>query len=160
MVEGTAIAGGSGALPALPTWAMAPVLPTNPPTAAPTDVPASLPSNPLAPGDPLRELMEIETSVFGTPARPGVIGAVDQYEILELIGRGGMGAVYLAVDTITSARVAVKVLAGKFSRHPAAVGRFLEEASRMARLSHRSILPVLSVSPDLDNPYYVMRYIE
>ena len=52
----------------------------------------------------------------------------ERYQLLRLIGQGGMGAVYLATHVIIGKQIAVKVLSPDYSRNPADVQRFLGEA--------------------------------
>ncbi|MGH9722094.1 MAG: serine/threonine-protein kinase [Bryobacteraceae bacterium] len=83
-----------------------------------------------------------------------------RYRLLSPVGRGGMGAVYLAEDTVLERRVALKVL------HAADVsgdlaGRMLREARILARLEHPGIVPVhdAGVLPD-GRVFYTMKYVE
>ncbi|MFK7741677.1 MAG: protein kinase, partial [Planctomycetota bacterium] len=87
-----------------------------------------------------------QSSGNGAPAEP--IG-VEQlaarfpgYEIHELIGRGGMGAVYRATQVSLQRPVAIKVLAPELVREPEFGERFLREARALASLTHPSILVV------------------
>jgi tRNA A-37 threonylcarbamoyl transferase component Bud32 len=63
-------------------------------------------------------------------------------EILELIGQGGMGAVYKARQPALDRLVAVKVLPPEAARDPAFAGRFSQEARSLARLNHPNILTI------------------
>ena len=79
---------------------------------------------------------------------------VDQFRLLEEIGRGAMGVVYRACDLNTARPVAVKVL-----REHAELGevfRFREEASKMAGLPHPNIVAVHAVGDWEDRPYFAM----
>ena len=72
------------------------------------------------------------------------IGPRGQYRVLELLGRGGMGAVYRA-EQVTAAwqrAVAIKLLDPHLTRQPGFVERFLREAQVVARLDHPAILTV------------------
>jgi hypothetical protein len=82
----------------------------------------------------------------------------NQYEVLHLIGRGGMGAVYLARDRFLDRLVAVKILpdAGDATGRE----RFLREARTAARLTHPSIVPLHTFSQVDDTLLYVMGYVE
>jgi Tol biopolymer transport system component len=64
------------------------------------------------------------------------------YEILESIGKGGMGAVYRARDKTLDREVAVKVLPAEFARDPDRLARFQQEARLLAGLNHRNIAAV------------------
>ncbi|MBI5852425.1 MAG: serine/threonine protein kinase [Planctomycetes bacterium] len=72
------------------------------------------------------------------PAFPGL-------RIVRLIGRGGMAAVYEAVQVRLERRVALKVLLPGLARDPDAGARFLREAKALASLSHRNVLTVFEV---------------
>lgn len=76
-----------------------------------------------------------------------------------MLGRGGMGAVYEAHDTVTGRRVAVKVVTGG-ELDQEQTSRLLNEARAMARLSHPNILPVYDVVFDDLQPILVMEYID
>ena len=82
-----------------------------------------------------------------------------QYDILGLLGRGGMGAVYHAHEKALDRPVAIKVLP------PDAVGgdareRFLREARTAARLTHPNIVPLFTFGETQGLVYYVMGYVD
>src|SRR3982074_1455882 len=72
------------------------------------------------------------------------------YEILALIGKGGMGEVYRARDPRLNRDVAIKVSAAQFSE------RFEREAKAIASLNHPNICHLYDIGPD----YLVMEYVE
>jgi serine/threonine protein kinase len=82
-----------------------------------------------------------------------------RYEIVELLGHGGMGAVYLAQDRELDRLVALKVV-GTAVTSPALVARLIREARILARLEHPSIVPVHDVGllPD-GRPFYTMKRV-
>ncbi|MFQ5744445.1 MAG: hypothetical protein ACE5HV_12775 [Acidobacteriota bacterium] len=67
------------------------------------------------------------------------------YEILELLGAGGMGEVYLAEDTRLVRKVAIKVLPAEFASDPERLARFEREARAAAALNHPYIAVVHDV---------------
>jgi hypothetical protein len=82
-----------------------------------------------------------------------------QYQIVRLLGRGGMGAVYMAHEPFLERDVAVKVLPSEFGTGTARE-RFLREARTAARLSHPNIVPLYTFGQAEDVLYYVMGYVE
>jgi tRNA A-37 threonylcarbamoyl transferase component Bud32 len=83
-----------------------------------------------------------------------------QLEILELIGQGGMGAVYKARQPALDRLVAVKVLPPQAGRDPSFAERFAREARALARLGHPNIVAVHDVGQAGDFYYFVMEYVD
>jgi len=81
------------------------------------------------------------------------------YEVLKLIGKGGMAAVYEAVQPSMNRNVAIKVMDERFSKSPTFVARFRNEANIIARLEHAHILPVYDFGDQDDILYIVMRFL-
>ena len=82
------------------------------------------------------------------------------YTIERQVGRGGMGAVYLARDDVSGQRVAVKVLPGSLARERNVRERFIQEARSLAALDHPGIVPLITFAQDGDDRYLVMKYVE
>ena len=61
---------------------------------------------------------------------------IHEFRVIRLLGKGGMGEVYLAEDTKLGREVALKVLRAEFVDSPARGKRFLQEAKATSRLSH------------------------
>lgn len=81
-----------------------------------------------------------------------------RYQTLYELGQGGMGSVYLALDTYLEREVAVKVL----NRHTLGTSgrvQLLNEARAAARLSHPNVAMVFDVSEQVDVPFIVMEYV-
>ena len=78
-------------------------------------------------------------------ALPGTMGKLGPYEILEEIGRGGMGVVFRAHDPKLQRIVAVKALAPELARLPSARQRFLREARAAAAVSHPHVVTIFAV---------------
>ncbi len=76
---------------------------------------------------------------------PGTLGKLGPYEILEEIGRGGMGVVFRAHDPKLQRIVAVKALAPELARLPSARQRFLREARAAAAISHPHVVTIFAV---------------
>ena len=82
-----------------------------------------------------------------------------QYELMRLLGRGGMGTVYLAREPFLDREVAVKVLPGDVDSGNARE-RFLREARTAAKLSHPNIVPLYTFGQVGDLLYYIMGYVD
>ena len=85
---------------------------------------------------------------------------IDKYLLLEKIGQGGMGRVYLAKDIRLNRRVALKVLSPERSGNPRAVARFRREAKVGAQLQHENLIRIYDEGEANGAPYLVMEYIE
>lgn len=82
-----------------------------------------------------------------------------RYEIVRLLGAGGMGAVYEARHKVINRVVAIKVLHPQIAMHPQYAGRFLQEAKAAAELSHKHIVQLTDYGLDGERPYMVMEYL-
>src|SRR5438552_10670420 len=82
--------------------------------------------------------------------RLGIGDKLGPYEIVELIGKGGMGEVYRATDTRLHRDVAIKVSAEQFSK------RFEREARAVASLNHPNVCTLHDVGPN----YLVMELVD
>jgi serine/threonine protein kinase/Tol biopolymer transport system component len=86
---------------------------------------------------------------------------VKHYQIVDLIGEGGMGEVYLATDTILGRRVALKVLPAFVSKDPDRLRRFTQEARAASRLSHPNVCMVHEIGETDDGrPFIAMEYVQ
>ena len=84
----------------------------------------------------------------------------DRYEILEVIGTGGMAIVYKALDHRLNRQVAIKILKDEFSGDDEFRRRFRAEGEAVAMLSHPNIVQVYDVSSSDDANYLVMELID
>ncbi len=84
----------------------------------------------------------------------------DRYQIIRMIGEGGMANVYLAHDTILDRDVAVKILRGDLADDEKFVRRFQREAISASSLSHPNIVEMYDVGEDDGQYYIVMEYVE
>ena len=85
---------------------------------------------------------------------------VDRYVLLDLIGQGGMGRVYLARDTRLNRRVALKILSPERISNPRAIARFQREARVGAQLQHENLVRIYDFGESNGRYYLVMEYIE
>ena len=83
---------------------------------------------------------------------------IDKYEVQRRLGRGGMGLVYLAHDTVLGRPVAIKLFLGDLDV-PDARERFIREARSAARLNHPNIVIVHEFGEFSSQPYIVMEYV-
>ncbi len=84
-----------------------------------------------------------------------------KYQIVRVIGEGGMGAVFEARHVQMDRRVAIKMLRGEFVRDHSAVERFLREARTAASVGHKSIVQILDFGEAEDGtPFIVMAYLD
>jgi serine/threonine protein kinase len=92
-----------------------------------------------------------------------VIGKhINNYEVVSLLGEGGMGTVYLAVHPIMGRKAAIKVLKPELARDESLVGRFFNEARAANAIRHPNIIDIIDVglTPDDNVPYMLMEFLE
>lgn len=82
------------------------------------------------------------------------------YDVIDLIGRGGMGAVYEAFQQSTGRRVAVKLMIERANSTDSAKRRFEREVELIARLNHPGIVSVLDSGLHRSRYFYVMEHVE
>jgi len=85
---------------------------------------------------------------------------IGKYEIVDVLGRGGMGVVYRGIDKAIGREVAIKTLTGGFLSDPTMLARFYEEGRRTGRLKHPNIVTVYDLGDDNGTPYIVMERVE
>ena len=84
---------------------------------------------------------------------------VGKYKLIRLLGRGGMGNVFLAEHVTMNRRVALKFISRQMGKDQASLGRFLAEARAVAALDHPNIVQAYNVDNEGDRYYIVMEYI-
>src|SRR4051794_8043291 len=112
----------------------------------------SQPTQPAPPDDarPMRRAL-LDALASGRQTRVG------RYQLLEIVGAGGMGVVWGAWDPELARRVALKLV---HPRMEAARERILAEGQALARLSHPNVVPVYDVGVIEDHVYLVMEWIQ
>ncbi|HYN04736.1 MAG TPA: protein kinase [Vicinamibacteria bacterium] len=91
----------------------------------------------------------------------GLVGrTLGAYRILESLGSGGMGQVYLAEHATLSRRVALKVLPPEMASHPEKIARFEREAKAVASLSHPGIVTLYSIEEADGIRFLTMEHVE
>ena len=85
---------------------------------------------------------------------------LSHYRIIEKLGSGGMGEVFLAQDMTLDRRVAIKILPAKSIENSQAKKRLFREAKAAATLDHPNICTIHEVNEEADSPFIVMQYID
>ncbi|MDO8629379.1 MAG: serine/threonine-protein kinase, partial [Phycisphaerales bacterium] len=123
---------------------------------APTAVSSSFDAPTIAPSP-----IDAQTIAFAPSGRASQrLPRIDGYTITGVLGQGGMGIVYRAIQTKLNRAVALKVLPAMVgSANPAAVQRFRREATAAARLHHTHIIPIYDFGESDDAHYYAMEMV-
>ncbi|HEX4486926.1 MAG TPA: protein kinase [Terriglobales bacterium] len=90
---------------------------------------------------------------------PGAPKKINKYDVLGLIGRGGMGVVYKAIDSSLDRLVAIKMVTSADDSHGDLLKRFYREAQFTANLRHQNIVTVYELGDFEGRPYLVMEYL-
>ena len=106
-------------------------------------------SKPRPPGESTDEQL---TSLNVRPQVPG-------YELVELLGKGGMGEVWRARQTSLGRLVAVKLLPPRFAKDPEFVARFDKEAQALASLSHPGVVQIIDRGQAGDHYFFAMELV-
>lgn len=119
------------------------------------------PADLLSRGTEHDTLIDESSSPLFTPLPPEKLAeAFPRFEILELIGIGGMGAVYKARQRELDRVVALKILPREISSDPDFTGQFEREAKALAKLNHPGIVSIYEFGHAQDLYYIVMEYVE
>src|ERR671912_2041503 len=93
------------------------------------------------------------------PLGPG--SRLDAYELLQPLGAGGMGEVWLATELRLGRKLALKLLPSDLTRDPARVSRFEQEARAASGLSHPNVCTILALGETPDGQHYIaMEYVD
>ncbi|RME75346.1 MAG: hypothetical protein D6776_03395, partial [Planctomycetota bacterium] len=116
-----------------------------------------------APGSPSPETaLEVrdELSPEAQRSKEGLEGRVlSGFRVLRLLGKGGMGAVYLAEQLELDRKVALKVLSPRLTRDRRQVEQFFREARALARVEHRNIVTIYHVGSEDDIHFLAMQLV-
>lgn len=107
---------------------------------------------------PIAEL--VGHGMLSPPSRPGLLATLERFEILRILGGGGMGVVLLGRDSSTEQNVAIKMVKPDLVTDSQVTHLFVKEAGHMQKLRHANVMPVLEVSDRAQGPYFVMPYFE
>ena len=91
---------------------------------------------------------------------PSPATKIGKYEVLDTLGRGGMGVVYRAMDPHIGRLVAIKMITGDYAKDPDYLNRFYREARSTGTLQHPNIVTVYDLGDQDGVPYLVMEYLE
>jgi serine/threonine protein kinase len=100
------------------------------------------------------------TFVLSPCEKPGRLGALAHFEVIEELGRGGMGVVFRGLDTRLNRPVAVKVMQSRLAAAPNARQGFLREARAAARVAHENVVTIHAVDEADGVPFLVMEHVQ
>lgn len=101
-----------------------------------------------------------EELLIQAPLESTITKQIGPYKLINSIGKGGMGEVFLAYDTICGRNIALKQIRSDLTNHPQVQRRFLKEATITSQLTHPTIIPIYSIHADEQLVYYTMPYVE
>jgi WD40 repeat protein len=99
---------------------------------------------------------EYQNAGLGSPQEPDEIGRLGAFRVIKLLGSGGMGSVFEAIDSQLGRHVALKVLRPRLAGSEIARQRFLREARAAAALEHDHLVAIYQVGEDNGVPYLAM----
>lgn len=104
---------------------------------------------------------EAAAEIIADPQPALVAGqVVGHYQIVALLGKGGMGEVYLAGDTKLDRRVALKILPAEFTNHKERLRRFMQEAKTASSLNHPNIITIHEIGEADGAPFIATEFID
>jgi serine/threonine protein kinase/putative intracellular protease/amidase len=117
------------------------------------------------PNDPLVQKLgsigsEFELNLNSEAGIPAALLEHPRYEVIRELGRGGMGAVYLARHKVMNRLVALKLIRPDLTRNQKIVERFMKEVHVSAQQSHPNIVTAFDAQRDADSLFLVMEYVE
>jgi serine/threonine protein kinase len=124
---------------------------------AATSIPISSPSPNFSPAMDTPSMPVGNDRTFVSTA---VAIVIPGYELKEVLGKGGMGEVWLARQTSLGRMVAVKLLPPRLAEDPEFVARFDKEATALASLNHPNIVQIIDRGVAGDHYYFAMEYVQ
>lgn len=106
---------------------------------------------------PLSAALRVLSRIDGSPVVGDVVG---HYRIVGLLGKGGMGDVYLAEDTRLDRRVALKLLPSLYTGDDERLRRFIKEAKAASSLNHPNIITIHEIGEEAGAHYIATEYVE
>jgi serine/threonine protein kinase/Flp pilus assembly protein TadD len=103
---------------------------------------------------------EIAEALAANKEKLRVNESLNHYKILNLLGQGGMGEVYLAEDIRLERKVALKILPAAFAQDKGRMRRFVQEAKAASALNHPNILTIYETGEFENTKYIVSEYVE
>jgi len=104
--------------------------------------------------------MDATVGFLSQPEEPEAVSSPLGYEVLEVIGRGGMGVVYKARQTKLNRLVALKMVLHGSHASAADLDRFLAEGEAVAQLQHANIVQIHEIGQQSGLPFFCLEYVE
>ncbi|MEM1228400.1 MAG: serine/threonine-protein kinase [Planctomycetota bacterium] len=102
---------------------------------------------------------KVSTDFLEPPGSEDEIGRLGPYRVLDVLGKGGMGYVYRAVDSRLKRTVALKVMNKRFATTPHSRKRFVDEARSMAAVHHDNVAMIFEVGQKNGTPFLAMELL-
>jgi hypothetical protein len=111
---------------------------------------------------PSREDLEsrFDFRLLAPPRQSGTLGSLGKYDVLEVLGYGGMGVVFRAHDEQLMRVVAIKVMSRELASNATSRRRFIREARAAAAINHPNVVTIHSVDEHNGTPFLVMEFIQ
>jgi eukaryotic-like serine/threonine-protein kinase len=132
------------------------VVPVSLPSREPTTLPPPGSAEQTAPPSPLHGYDSSLIEFLAPAQTDDELGRLGGYRILEMLGHGGMGVVFLGEDARLGRKIAIKAMLPRLAQSGTAQQRFMREARAVAALEHDHIIPIFHVGQDRGAPFIVM----
>jgi urea transport system substrate-binding protein len=134
-------------------------MPSEPSEPSPSSQTVGLPNRESKPQDE-KPANAGQHKIFGPPDAPGELGTLAHYRVLNQLGQGGMGAVFLAKDPQLDRTVALKVMLPEMAAEASARERFLREARAVAAIKNDHVITIYQVGQYNDVPFLAMELLQ